>query len=89
MTRVLLTSATCLLLAGCGGAPTDVTQLKPPAKWMMAKPCDLPPLSKTDGDPVARADYDAAMRKCAAKRGDQTKGLQQYARTVVKAANER
>jgi hypothetical protein len=87
MTRVLILAATCLL-AGCGGAPTDVAKLKPPAKWLMAYPCELPNLPKSDGDPVARADYDAAIRKCAARRGDQTRGLQRYAQTVVKAANK-
>jgi len=87
MTRVLILSAICLPLAACGGAPTDPTALKPPAKWMMANPCNLPAYPKDDGDPVARANYDASLRKCAARRGDQTKGLQQYARAVVKAAN--
>ena len=88
MKRVLILSAICLPLAACGGAPTDVAKLTPPAKWMMASPCALPPLPKSDGDPVARADYDAAMRKCAARRGDQTRGLQQYTKTVVAAANK-
>jgi hypothetical protein len=88
MTRVLILAATCLALAGCGGPPVDVAKLKPPARWMMATPCKLPPYPQEDGDPVTRANYDAALRKCAAKRGDQTRGLQQYARTVVKAANK-
>lgn len=88
MTRVPMIMAACLLLAGCGGTPVDVANLKPPAKWMMASPCRLPAYPKEDGDPVARANYDAALRKCAARRGDQAKGLQQYARTVVKAANK-
>lgn len=88
MTRVLILAATCLALAGCGGPPVDVAKLKPPAKWLMARQCSLPPYPKEDGDPVARANYDAALRKCAARRGDQTKGLQHYARTVVRAANK-
>jgi hypothetical protein len=87
MTRVLITIATCLAVAGCS-PPVDVANLKPPAKWMMASPCRLPAYPKEDGDPVARANYDAALRKCAARRGDQAKGLQQYAKTVVKAANK-
>lgn len=88
MTRVLVTLAACLLLAGCGGTPVDVAKLKPPSKWLMAAPCRLPAYPQQDGDPVVRAEYDAALRKCAARRGDQTRGLQSYARTVVKAANK-
>lgn len=88
MTRVLISAATCLIMAGCGGPPVDVARLKPPSKWMMAAPCRLPAYPKDDGDPVTRANYDAALRKCAARRGDQTKGLQHYARAVVKAANK-
>jgi hypothetical protein len=88
VTRVLIAIAACLALAGCGGPPVDVAKLKPPSKWMMAPSCRLPAYPKDDGDPVVRAKYDAAIRKCAARRGDQTRGLQQYARTVVKAANK-
>jgi hypothetical protein len=88
MTRVLIASAACLILAGCGGTPVDVPNLKAPSKWLMATPCKLPVYPKEDGDPVARANYDAELRKCAARRADQAKGLQQYAKAVVKAANK-
>ena len=88
MTRVLILAATCLALAGCGGPPVNIDKLKPPAKWLMAPTCKLPPYPQQDGDPVIRADYDGTLRKCAARRGDQARGLQQYARTVVKAANK-
>ena len=85
--RYLLLLA-CLPLAACGGqAPVDTGKLKPPAKWLMSRPCKLPPYPQQDGDPVIRAEYDAALRKCAASRADQTRGLQRYTRTVVKQAN--
>lgn len=72
-----------VLLAGCE-TPTGKPQ--PPAGWLMQKSCKLPPVPADDGDPVARADYDTQMRRCAADRGDQVRGLQSYARKVSRAA---
>ena len=69
-----------LSLAGCESGPTG--KPNPPSGWLMSKPCTIPSMKKDDGDPVARADYEARLRECAADRGDQVRGLQKYARVV-------
>jgi len=78
MTLFLLAA---LALAGCAADTTG--RPNPPSAWLMARTCDLPPIPKDDGDPVTRADYEARLRTCAAGRGDQVRGLQQYARKVA------
>lgn len=70
-------------LAGCSGGTFDAGELAPPPKWVMAKKCPLPQRPADDGDPVVRADYEAKLRRCAARRGDQVDGLQSYARTAT------
>lgn len=83
MTRLILVGLGALTLAGCATG-TDPEKLKKPSAWMMAPICRLPAIPQNDGDPVARAEYETAMRRCAAKRGDQARGLQKYARAVTK-----
>lgn len=72
-----------LILGGCAGSAYDASQLKSPPKWAMAKKCYLPVRPVSDGDPVARAEYESALRRCAARRGDQVDGLQGYVRTAT------
>ncbi len=69
-------------LAACGGAPTDTARLKPPSGWLMAQPCKLPAIPKDEANPTSRGVYYGASRTCAAKRGDQVRGLQRYIRTT-------
>lgn len=85
MMRIVMAALLCLIMAGCAAkAPVDTGRLKGPAGWLMAKPCALPKYPKANGDPVVRASYDTDTRRCAARRGDQVRGLQAYARTVTK-----
>jgi hypothetical protein len=72
-------------LVGCDQVPRDITGIKPPPKWSMAKQCRLPSYPDLDGDPVERASYDVKVRNCAASRGRQVVALQQYVRRVAKA----
>jgi hypothetical protein len=80
--RALIIVAT-LGLAGCAGDAVDPQTLKSPSAWMMRPVCALPKPVSDDGDPVARANYETQVRKCAAARGDQARGLQRYARAVT------
>lgn len=73
-----------VLLGGCGPNVADPADLKPPSAWMMRPICSLPKPPSDDGDPVTRAEHEAKLRKCAAARGDQARGLQKYARAVTK-----
>lgn len=82
--RWIIVLAACGL-AGCSDAiPADTGSISAPSKWMMARKCTLPAVPKDDGDPVARAEYQVKVRRCAAQRGDQVSGLQSYARKVAK-----
>jgi hypothetical protein len=81
MRAVLILGA--LALAGCAPNTVDPADLKPPSAWMMRPVCALPPIPTDDGDPVARANYNAKVRECAAARGDQARGLQRYARATA------
>lgn len=85
MKQVAAIGLVAVLLAGCD-KPVPVSDLKPPGKWMMAAPCKLPKYPANDGDPLVRVQHETSMRKCAAKRGDQVRGLQSYVRKVVKSS---
>lgn len=76
--------AVLFLVAGCAPGQTDPSQLRKPSAWMLAPVCRLPQVPANDGDPVVRAEYNAKVRKCAASRGDQARGLQRYARSITK-----
>jgi hypothetical protein len=82
MKKLFLMSA--VGLAGCAPGMADPGDLKPPAPWMMRQVCALPKPVADDGDPVARVNYETQVRKCAAARGDQARGLQRYARAITK-----
>lgn len=72
----------CLTLTACSPGQFDPNGLAPPSPRLMAKQCALPKAPDGDGDPVARAEYEAKLRTCASRRGSQVSGLQAYARTV-------
>lgn len=71
-----------LALCGCEPGQFDPNGLIAPSPRLMAKKCMLPKAPESDGDPVARADYEAKLRTCASRRGGQVDGLQAYARKV-------
>lgn len=81
MMKIVVVAAAAVM-AGCASS-ADPEKLKKPSAWMMAPICRLPQIPQSDGDPVIRSEYETAMRRCAAKRGDQARALQKYARAVT------
>lgn len=82
MKTIMIITAVATIVAGCGGAPTETAKLRPPAGYLMAQPCKMPAIPKDEANPTSRGVYYGESRTCAARRGDQVRGLQRYIRTT-------